>query len=128
MQPTQAETDPTQWAGGELQPSSQPAENHGSAASPKGQAVDADTADSDMSTGIASVTQSAAVAHGSNGSPASTGGVKQGDGEGDQEMQLEGETELESSVLGTGGGLTCTAGDHIPLQHVAVLIPSNSKH
>ena len=108
MQPAHAEADPAQWAGGELQPSSQPAESHGSAVSPNRNTADADTADSNAS-GSVSVSKSAAAAaaDGLDGNPASTGtaaGGQQGVGGGDPQMQLETETQLEGSVLGTGRG------------------------
>ena len=84
MQPTEAKADPAEWAEGQLRPTSQAAESHGSAPSAVGvPARDADTA------------SSAAAAAGAVGSGA-------GQKDGLQNMQVEAEHELESSMLNKG--------------------------
>ena len=94
MQPAEAQADPADWAGGELQPSSQPAESHGSAPSTNIQNAD-DTADSAATTAVADRAEYKAA--GSNAG----GQGKEGD-EADA-MQVDSvEKELESSMLATG--------------------------
>lgn len=104
MQPAEANADPAEWAEGQ-QPSSQPAESHGSAPSAGAPGRDADTADSaGAGAGLA------AEADGSVGTPAGSAAAEEAGPGGDlQNMQIEPpEHELESSLLEKGNILELT--------------------
>lgn len=100
MQPTEAGADPAGWAEGQLQPTSHPAESHGSAPSIEDVlAGDADTADS--------AAAGAGPTAGADGSRAD--GARQEDGL--QNMQVDAAHELESSMLSKGeerGWILCS--------------------
>lgn len=108
MQPAEAESDPAEWAEGQLQPSTQAAESHGSAPSATAQSADADIADS--------------AAAGSAGSPGSSSAPEGAGPQGDslQNMQIEPADELESSMLDRGNKLVLML---VLCCHVGVCMP-----
>ena len=95
MQPAEAEADPAEWAEGQLQPTSQAAESHGSAPSAGVSGADADTADS-----VAAGTGPGARPTAGAGLTAGAGEARQEDGL--QNMQVEAAHELESGMLSKG--------------------------
>ena len=93
MQPAEAKADPAEWAEGQLQPTSQATESHGSAPSAGVTGADADTAES-----------AAAGGDGCGGSRASSAAAEgAGQEDGLQNMQTEAAVhELDSSLLNKG--------------------------
>ena len=92
MQPAEAEADSAEWAEGQLQPTSQAAESHGSAPSAGLPGGAADTADS-AKAGVEPGAEPGADASGADGA---------GQEEGLQNMQVDAAQELESSMLSKG--------------------------
>lgn len=88
MQPAEAKADPAEWAEGQLQPTSQAAESHGSAPSAGVPGADADTADS--------------VAAGTGPGAGLTAGAGEARQDGLHNMQVEAAHELESGMLNKG--------------------------
>lgn len=87
MQPTEAEADPAEWAEGELQPSTQPADSTGSTLAVRADQAAADTADSDEA------------------APGSSSNAGQMDAAGDaQSMQVDSASgQIQTSMPATAG-------------------------